>query len=224
MAALERAEEALAEAETLLERLATTPTPTRGCWSRRRSGCSRCAPPRASMASRWWNCRSCWPRSRCGWRRWNRGGRVGALEDAAARATEDYRGGGRALRVRASAAAAKLERAAAKELPPLRLDKARFAVAVTPLEEPAWGPAVPIWSLPDRHQPRPGARPARPHRLGRRAVAAMLALKVVLSAGSSVPTLVFDEVDSGIGGATAAAVGERLARVAERVQVLVVTH
>jgi DNA repair protein RecN (Recombination protein N) len=47
---------------------------------------------------------------------------------------------------------------------------------------------------------------------------------VVLSAGSAVPTLVFDEVDSGIGGATAAAVGERLARVAERVQVLVVTH
>ena len=52
----------------------------------------------------------------------------------------------------------------------------------------------------------------------------MLALKVVLSAGSPVPTLVFDEVDADIGGATAAAVGERLTRVAERVQVLVVTH
>ena len=52
----------------------------------------------------------------------------------------------------------------------------------------------------------------------------MLALKVVLAGGSPVPTLVFDEVDSGIGGATAAAVGERLARVAERVQVLLVTH
>jgi DNA repair protein RecN (Recombination protein N) len=52
----------------------------------------------------------------------------------------------------------------------------------------------------------------------------MLAMKVVLSAGSAVPTLVFDEVDSGIGGATAAAVGERLARVAEQLQVLVVTH
>ena len=52
----------------------------------------------------------------------------------------------------------------------------------------------------------------------------MLALKVVLSSGSPVPTLVFDEVDADIGGATAAAVGERLARVAERVQVLVVTH
>jgi DNA repair protein RecN (Recombination protein N) len=45
-----------------------------------------------------------------------------------------------------------------------------------------------------------------------------------LSAGSDVPTLVFDEVDSGIGGATAAAVGERLVRVAEGVQVLVITH
>jgi DNA repair protein RecN (Recombination protein N) len=52
----------------------------------------------------------------------------------------------------------------------------------------------------------------------------MLALKVVLAGASPVPTLVFDEVDSGIGGATAAAVGERLARVAERVQVLLVTH
>jgi DNA repair protein RecN (Recombination protein N) len=52
----------------------------------------------------------------------------------------------------------------------------------------------------------------------------MLALKVVLARGSPVPTLIFDEVDSGIGGATAAAVGERLARVAERLQVLVVTH
>ena len=46
----------------------------------------------------------------------------------------------------------------------------------------------------------------------------------ILSRGSPVPTLIFDEVDSGIGGATAAAVGERLARVADRVQVLVVTH
>ena len=52
----------------------------------------------------------------------------------------------------------------------------------------------------------------------------MLALKVAFSAGGSVPTLVFDEVDSGIGGATAAAVGDRLARVAQGVQVLVVTH
>ncbi len=52
----------------------------------------------------------------------------------------------------------------------------------------------------------------------------MLALKVVPTSGSAVPTLVFDEVDSGVGGATAAAVGDRLTRVAAQVQVLVVTH
>ena len=52
----------------------------------------------------------------------------------------------------------------------------------------------------------------------------MLALKVVLHSGSVAPTLVFDEVDAGVGGATAAAVGERLSRVAAQVQVLLVTH
>jgi len=52
----------------------------------------------------------------------------------------------------------------------------------------------------------------------------LLALKVVLAERSSIPTLVFDEVDSGIGGATAAAVGDRLARIAAHVQLLVVTH
>jgi DNA repair protein RecN (Recombination protein N) len=52
----------------------------------------------------------------------------------------------------------------------------------------------------------------------------MLALKLVLAGTSSVPTLIFDEVDSGIGGAVAAAVGERLQRLGARLQVLVVTH
>jgi len=52
----------------------------------------------------------------------------------------------------------------------------------------------------------------------------MLALKVVITRGSPAPTLVFDEVDSGIGGAVAAAVGERLQRLGESLQILVVTH
>jgi DNA repair protein RecN (Recombination protein N) len=52
----------------------------------------------------------------------------------------------------------------------------------------------------------------------------ILALKVVLAARGSAPTLVFDEADAGVGGATAAAVGERLARLAAKVQVLAVTH
>jgi len=52
----------------------------------------------------------------------------------------------------------------------------------------------------------------------------MLALKIVLVRVQPVPTIVFDEVDSGVGGAVAAAVGDRLARLARDVQVLVVTH
>jgi DNA repair protein RecN (Recombination protein N) len=82
-------------------------------------------------------------------------------------------------------------------------DQVRFLIATNPGQEP--GPLAKIAS---------GGELSR----------LMLAVKVVLSAGSTVPTLVFDEVDSGIGGATAASVGERLARVAEAVQVLVVTH
>ena len=113
----------------------------------------------------------------------------------------------------------------AKELPPLRLDKARFRAEVAALEEADWGPSGAdavrfLIATNPGQEPGPLARIASGGELSR----LMLALKVVLSAGSPVPTLVFDEVDSDVGGATAAAVGERLARVAERVQVLVVTH
>ena len=107
----------------------------------------------------------------------------------------------------------------------MRLDKARFFAEVVALPETGWGPngadqvRFLIATNPGQ-EPGPLARVASGGELSR----LMLAMKVVLSAGSRVPTLVFDEVDSGIGGATAAAVGERLVRVAEGVQVLVVTH
>ena len=52
----------------------------------------------------------------------------------------------------------------------------------------------------------------------------LLALKVVLHQSNRIPTIIFDEVDSGIGGAVAAAVGERLAKLAKNVQVLAITH
>ena len=121
--------------------------------------------------------------------------------------------------------AAKLDRAIARELPPLRLERARFVAEVAALVETAWGiggaDAVRfLISTNPGQPPGPLARVASGGELSR----LMLALKVVLAGGSTVPTLVFDEVDSGIGGATAAAVGERLARVAEGVQVLLVTH
>ena len=77
-------------------------------------------------------------------------------------------------------------------------------------------------ALPDRDQSGAGVGPLDRVASGGELSRLMLALKVVLARGSPVPTLVFDEVDAGVGGATAAAVGERLARVARAVQVLVV--
>jgi len=122
-------------------------------------------------------------------------------------------------------AATGLDAAVMKELGPLKLDKARFATVLTPLDEAGWGehgfervhfevatnPGLP---------PGPLAKIASGGELSR----FMLALKVVLAKTSPVPTLVFDEVDSGIGGAVAAAVGERLHRLGKELQVLVVTH
>jgi DNA repair protein RecN (Recombination protein N) len=150
---------------------------------------------------------------------------VVAKEQAARVARETYVQAATALAEARRAAAAKLDRAIARELPPLRLDRARFHADLAALAEDAWGAAgmdavrFLIATNPGQEL-GPLGRIASGGELSR----LMLALKVVLSSGSSVPTLVFDEVDADVGGATAAAVGERLARVAERVQVLVVTH
>jgi DNA repair protein RecN (Recombination protein N) len=122
-------------------------------------------------------------------------------------------------------AASRLEQAVAVELPPLRLDRARFFAQVDQVAEAEWGARGAdlvrfLISTNPGQNPGPLGKVASGGELSR----LMLALKVAFSAGSTVPTLVFDEVDSGIGGATAAAVGDRLARVAAGVQVLVVTH
>ena len=130
----------------------------------------------------------------------------------------------RVSRARA-AAAGRLDHGVAAELPPLRLDKARFRTVITPLGEADWG---------EHGRERvnfeiatiPGA-PFGP--LARIASGGELRVLCWRSswcwpASSSVPTLIFDEVDSGIGGAVAAAVGERLQRLGTSLQVLVVTH
>ncbi len=152
-------------------------------------------------------------------------GRVAALEKAAGTAREVFLRAGQVLGQARREAAARLEKALAKELPPLKLDRARLVVEVAARDEAAWGP-----DGQDRVtflvSTNPGQVPGQLEKIasGGELSRLMLALKVVLAAGSPVPTLVFDEVDAGIGGATAAAVGERLERVAERLQVLVVTH
>jgi DNA repair protein RecN (Recombination protein N) len=122
-------------------------------------------------------------------------------------------------------AAKTLDQAVTEELPPLKLDKARFRTVLTALDEADWGEHggervhFEVATNPGA-APGPLARIASGGELSR----FMLALKVVLARTSPVPTLVFDEVDSGIGGAVAAAVGERLHRLGQELQVLVVTH
>jgi DNA repair protein RecN (Recombination protein N) len=147
------------------------------------------------------------------------------LEQEAAAARGAYVAAAVALAASRRAAALRLDRAVAKELPALRLNKARFHAEVVDLVEEAWGAHGTdqvrfLISTNPGQELAPLVRVASGGELSR----LMLALKVVLHSGSVAPTLVFDEVDSGIGGATAAAVGERLARVAVEVQVLVVTH
>ncbi|HEX6442430.1 MAG TPA: DNA repair protein RecN [Stellaceae bacterium] len=148
-----------------------------------------------------------------------------ALEAATVTARERYIAAATAVSRAREAAARRLDEAIGAELKPLRLDKARFRTMLTPLAEPEWGehgrervhfevstnPGAPFGPL---------ARIASGGELSR----FMLGLKLVLSGTSLVPTLIFDEVDSGIGGAVAAAVGERLQRLGARLQVLVVTH
>lgn len=122
-------------------------------------------------------------------------------------------------------AASKLDELVARELPPLKLEKARFLTKLEVLEESDWGP----FGM-DRVRflvaTNPGAEPGPLHKIasGGEMARFMLALKVVMAETGSAGALVFDEVDSGIGGATADAVGERLARLAGSKQILVVTH
>jgi DNA repair protein RecN (Recombination protein N) len=152
-------------------------------------------------------------------------GEVAALEAAEAKARNTYLAAAAKLTTARRKHATALEKALAEELPPLKLDRARLVIDITARDENAWGA-----DGQDRVSflvaTNPGQTPGALAKIasGGELSRLMLALKVVLSRGSPVPTLIFDEVDSGIGGATAAAVGERLARVADRVQVLVVTH
>ena len=104
--------------------------------------------------------------------------------------------------------AQKLEKAVGRELAPLKLDRARLHIEIAAREESAWGP-----DGQDRVTflvtTNPGQKPGQLAKIasGGELSRLMLALKVVLARGSPVPSLVFDEVDSGIGGATAAAIG-----------------
>lgn len=147
---------------------------------------------------------------------------LGKAEAAAERA---YLDAASALHSGRVEAAAGLDRAVAGELEPLRLGRARFATRIEALRSEEWGPAGQdrvVFEVATN--PGTPAGPLSRIASGGELARFMLALKVVLAQSDPVPTLIFDEVDAGVGGAVAHAVGERLARLAADVQVLVVTH
>ena len=140
-------------------------------------------------------------------------------------AKQAYLAAAQDLSAKRRTAAVSLDKAVNAELPPLKLEKARFETRLAVLEAAEAGP-LGVDRVTFEIATNPGSAPGP---LGRIASAGelsrfLLALKLVLASASPVATLVFDEVDSGVGGATAAAVGERLARLARERQVLVVTH
>jgi len=121
--------------------------------------------------------------------------------------------------------AKKLAEKIMKELPPLKLDKVRFEISVSELPEESWNENG-MDKVEFLVATNPGADAGALNKIasGGELARLMLAIKVVLAEVGDAGVLVFDEVDSGIGGATAAAVGERLAKLAQHRQILVVTH
>jgi DNA repair protein RecN (Recombination protein N) len=151
-------------------------------------------------------------------------GRLKELEKAAAAADKAYDAAAKKLSAARAKAAEKLARAVNAELAPLKLERAKFS---TQIESDAAAPGpqgfdrVEFWV-----QTNPGTRPGPLMKVasGGELSRFLLALKVVLSDRGSAPTLVFDEIDTGVGGAVADAIGARLARLADKVQVMAVTH
>ncbi len=147
-----------------------------------------------------------------------------ALEAAARAAQADYRAAADALSQSRAKAAAALDKAVNGELKPLKLERAKFSTQIGS-DPAAAGPngidRVEFWV-----QTNPGTRPGPLMRVasGGELARFLLALKVVLADRGSAPTLVFDEIDTGVGGAVSDAIGVRLAKLAQGVQVLAVTH
>ncbi len=150
--------------------------------------------------------------------------RLAVLEAAAREAEANYRKAASALSKQRKTAAEKLDQAVNGELKPLKLERATFTTEIATDPE-AGGPhgidRIEFWV-----QTNPGTRPGPLMKVasGGELARFLLALKVVLADRGSAPTLVFDEIDTGVGGAVADAIGVRLARLGQRAQVMAVTH
>jgi len=151
--------------------------------------------------------------------------RVARLESEVTSARERFVQAAQTLSKSRAAAAGKLDKAVARELAPLKLDAARFRTVVEPLPEGQWSAAG-----ADRVEFEISTNPGSPFAplikiaSGGELSRFILALKVALAETKTAGTMIFDEVDRGVGGAVASAIGERLARLSQGTQLLVVTH
>ena len=148
--------------------------------------------------------------------------RLAALEQEARAAAARYREAAEELSAARRSAGQKLDKAVNAELKPLKLERAQFS---TQIDSEGEGPngldRVEFWV-----RTNPGTRPGPLMKVasGGELARFLLALKVVLTDRGSAPTLIFDEIDTGVSGAVADAIGVRLARLASGVQVIAVTH
>jgi DNA repair protein RecN (Recombination protein N) len=150
------------------------------------------------------------------------GERIAELDRELREAREHYAAEAEQLSKQRHSAAAALDSAVAAELHPLKLDSAQFRTSIAAAES---GP-----SGTDRVEFEVSTNPGAPFGPLTRIASGgelsrfILALKVALAEAGTAATMIFDEVDRGVGGAVASAIGERLARLAKDSQVLVVTH
>lgn len=150
---------------------------------------------------------------------------IAALEADVAQKAAAYRAAAQALSGERQMAAGKLDAAVAAELAPLKLDAARFRTVVAPLDEAQWsGQGMDRVEFEISTNPGAPFAPLTKIASGGELSRFILALKVALAEQGGADTLIFDEIDRGVGGAVASAIGERLSRLARSNQILVVTH
>lgn len=150
--------------------------------------------------------------------------KLGELEKLTAAAKAAYDEAAVILSEKRRHGAESLAAAVMAELPALKLERARFMVDVA--SDPQTATAEGIDTVEFHVQTNPGTRPGPIMKVasGGELSRFLLALKVALADRGSAPTLVFDEIDTGVGGAVADAIGQRLKRLSDKVQVLSVTH
>lgn len=150
--------------------------------------------------------------------------RLGGLEAAALAARKAYDDAAARLSELRRASADGLARAVMAELPALKLERAEFIVELSTQPEDRSESGIDQVEFWVRTNPGTRAGPIMKVASGGELSRFLLALKVALADRGSAPTLVFDEIDTGVGGAVADAIGHRLLRLAQRIQVLSVTH